>query len=138
MDRLGEDPKVEELCKAAKEGDIAAAKSLLDAGVGVNARNRFSGSPLYYACWNGHVDIARLLLEHGAVVNARDTAGFTPLHWACMHDGVEILKLILEYGKDRIDVNCRTSEGVAPFTWRVGMARSIRYGYYSITLPTWA
>lgn len=104
----GADEDAQELCKAAKEGDITAVKRLLEAGADVDARNRFSGSPLYYACWHGHADIVRLLLQHGADTCQRDAGGFTPLHWACVHEGVEILKLILEYGKDRVDVNAMT------------------------------
>lgn len=115
MNQYDEDPKIVQLCEAAKTGDADALKKLLDSKTNVDARDRFDGSPLYYACMHGHPDLVRLLLSHGADTCQRDAGGFTPLHWASMHkNGVETLKLLLEYGKDRVDINDRAILGDTP------------------------
>jgi hypothetical protein len=72
--------KADELSAAARKGDAAAVKRLVDAGVDVNTKFRYDATALFYACDHGHLDVVRVLLDHGADVNIRDTFyGFTPL-----------------------------------------------------------
>ena len=82
---------------AAREGDLEAAKILLDAGADANtiakprATQTYTGgrsnptakvglSALHVAALRGHGDIAVLLLERGADPNYAGP-GYTPLHW---------------------------------------------------------
>jgi hypothetical protein len=75
--------KAEALWEAARKGDAAAVKKLLDEGLDVNTKLRYGATVLFYACDRGHVDIVKLLLERGADVNVKDTFyGATPLTWA--------------------------------------------------------
>ena len=77
------------LLHAAREGHVAAALALLEAGSDIN---RVSGgdhtSPLLIATINGHFDLALLLLDRGADPNLASDAGAAPLyttlnaHWA--------------------------------------------------------
>src|SRR5436190_5835815 len=75
--------KSEAFADAARKGDAAAVKKLLDDGVDVNTKFRYGATALSYACDRGHVDVVKLLLDRGADVNVKDTFyGATPLSWA--------------------------------------------------------
>ena len=67
------------LMYAAREGKIAAARLLLDAGANVNEVDKNDFSPLFMAISNNHPDMARFLIEKGANINAKDWYGRTPL-----------------------------------------------------------
>jgi ankyrin repeat protein len=82
---------------AAREGDVASARLLLDEGADPNTRveeeapdsevelksrqDSTSLSALHIAVQRGHTSVAHLLIERGADPNY-DTPGWTPLHWA--------------------------------------------------------
>jgi hypothetical protein len=80
---LGQAPgstRAEQLQDAARKGDAAAVKQLLDSGVDVNTKFRYNATALFYACDAGNVDVVKVLLDHGADMNGKDTFyGFTPL-----------------------------------------------------------
>jgi hypothetical protein len=72
--------RTEQLQDAARKGDAAAVKRLLDEGVDVNTKFRYDATALFYACDAGHVEVVKVLLDHGADINGKDTFyGFTPL-----------------------------------------------------------
>jgi ankyrin repeat protein len=72
--------KADALSAAARKGDAAAVKKLLDDGVDVNTKYRYGVTALTYACDHGHVEVVKALLDHGADVNVKDTFyGLTPL-----------------------------------------------------------
>ena len=66
---------------AARQGFIATATTLLDAGVAVNqVKAGDQTSPLLMATINGHYDLAALLLDRGADPNLAAINGVTPLY----------------------------------------------------------
>jgi outer membrane protein assembly factor BamB len=70
----------EDLREAARRGDLEKAKALLDAGVPVDAKNRYGATALFFAADRGHISMAELLLARGASVEVSDTFyGMTPL-----------------------------------------------------------
>jgi ankyrin repeat protein len=72
--------KAEQLQDAARKGDAATVKQLLDAGVDVNTKYRYNATAIFYACDAGHLDVVKVLLDHGADLTIKDTFyGFTPL-----------------------------------------------------------
>ena len=94
----------EEFFAAARKGDSAALKALLDKGVNVNVKTRYGATALSYACDKGHVEVVRLLIERGADVNVKDTFyGEVPLGWALSHNFVEVVKLLLDKGAAGIE-----------------------------------
>ena len=94
----------EEFFAAARKGDAAAVKALLDAGVDVNAKTRYGATGLSYACDKGHVDVVRLLIERGADVNVKDSFyGEVPLGWALSHGHAQVVKLLLDKGAAGIE-----------------------------------
>jgi len=90
---------------AARKGDAAAVKKLLDEGVDVNTKYRYGATALSYASDRGHVDVVKLLIERGADVLVKDTFyNATPLTWAVSPamgrkpQHVEVVRLLLAKG----------------------------------------
>src|SRR5262249_44999914 len=80
---LGQAPsptKAEQLQDAARKGDAAVVKALLDEGVDVNTKFRYNATAIFYACDAGNVDVVKVLLDKGADLTVKDSFyGFTPL-----------------------------------------------------------
>jgi ankyrin repeat protein len=70
----------EQLQDAARKGDAATVKKLLDEGLDVNTKFRYNATAIFYACDAGHVEVVKVLLDKGADLNVKDTFyEFTPL-----------------------------------------------------------
>jgi ankyrin repeat protein len=97
--------KAEEFLAAARKGDLASVKAMLDAGLDVNTKTRYGATALSYACDRGNVELVKLLIERGANVNAQDSFyGATPLTWAADKGHAEIVRLLLEKGARGVDM----------------------------------
>jgi ankyrin repeat protein len=101
------DTKSDELSAAARRGDAAAVKKLLDEGVDPNTRYRYNVTALTYASDHGHLEVVKVLLDHGADVNVKDTFyGSTPLMLAISPaqkkrpEHTEIAKLLIAKGAE--------------------------------------
>jgi Ankyrin repeats (3 copies) len=97
--------KAEQLQEAARKGDAATVKKLLDEGVDVNTKFRYNATALFYACDHGHLEVVKVLLDHGADMSIKDTFyGFTPLALATgpaqkkKPEHTEIAKLLIQKG----------------------------------------
>ena len=97
--------KADQLQDAARKGDAATVKKLLDEGVDVNTKFRYGATALFYACDHGHVDVVKVLLDKGADLTMKDTFyGFTPLMLAVSPaqkrrpEHTEIAKLLIAKG----------------------------------------
>jgi ankyrin repeat protein len=97
--------KADALAEAARKGDAAAVKKLLDEGVDVNTKYRYGATVLSYACDRGHVEVVKLLLDRGADVLVKDTFyNATPLTWAVSPamgrkpQHVDVVRLLLAKG----------------------------------------
>ena len=89
----------EDLRDAARAGDVARVRALLDAGAPIDAPGRHGVTPLLLAATKGHLDAVRLLIERGAAVNARE--GFfraTPVEMALSGGHREVALLLLARG----------------------------------------
>jgi ankyrin repeat protein len=68
---------------AARQGEIDAAKALIDAGADFNERTAGDNvTPMIIATINGHFDLAKYLLDTGADPNAAAVNGVTPMYAA--------------------------------------------------------
>ncbi|MBQ4875169.1 MAG: ankyrin repeat domain-containing protein, partial [Rickettsiaceae bacterium H1] len=103
-----EGEKIEALCKAAEKRRKEFVEALIDAGVGVDGRNKRGWTALMYAAREGHSDIAELLIEKHANVNAKDRSGRSPL-WLAAHNGNE--KIVEQLLQGNAYVNAQTEEG---------------------------
>ena len=97
--------KAEQFQEAARKGDAATVKKLLDEGVDVNTKFRYNATALFYACDHGHLDVVKVLLDHGADMAVKDTFyGFTPLALATgpaqkkKPEHAQIAKLLIQKG----------------------------------------
>jgi ankyrin repeat protein len=97
------------LVSAAKAGDVAKVRELLDNGSQPNELEQ-GFSALMYACEKGNLEIVQLLVDRGADVNAREPAfHFTPLMAAASGKGfsdeaqkesrgLAIVELLVQHG----------------------------------------
>ncbi len=97
--------KAEQLQEAARKGDAATVRKLIEDGVDVNTKFRYNATAIFYACDHGHVDVVKVLLEKGADLTVKDTFyGFTPLMLATSPaqkkkpEHTEIAKLLIAKG----------------------------------------
>ena len=97
--------KAEQLQDAARKGDAAAVKKLLDEGVDVNTKFRYGATAIFYASDHGHLEVVKVLLDKGADLSVKDTFyGFTPLSLAVgpaqkkRPEHAEIAKLLIAKG----------------------------------------
>jgi uncharacterized protein len=67
---------------AARDGDLASGRALVEAKADVNLGDPDGIPPLLEAIINFHFDFAGFLLDHGANPNARDSRGRSPLYAA--------------------------------------------------------
>ena len=97
--------KAEQFQDAARKGDAAAVRKLIDEGVDVNTKFRYNATALFYACDHGHLEVVKMLLDRGAAMDIKDTFyGFTPLMLAVgpaqkkKPEHTEIAKLLIAKG----------------------------------------
>jgi ankyrin repeat protein len=110
----------EQLMEAAKRGDPARVKVILDKGAEINATDKGGTTALIHAADSGHITVVRLLLEKGADVNAKNKGGWTALMWAATSSPAgrtDIVKLLIAKGGD---VNAKDQSGM---TALLGAAR---------------
>ena len=104
-----------EIIKAAKSGDLASIRMLLELDATlIRARDRDGSTPLHCAVWKGHQAAVEFMLERGADVNAQnqnDHWGTTPLHAAAHANQAAIAAMLIERGAD---VNARDLAGKTP------------------------
>ena len=96
---LGQAPDAT-LGKAARQGDLARLKSLLDSGADPNRRGGNGNSPLLEAVAAGQAAAARVLLAAGANPNLASSGGRTPLIEAAHGGRVEIARMLIAAGAD--------------------------------------
>ena len=98
LDKL---PKLRDywLLSAAKAGQDAAVKQLLDRGASIESTSgEVWSSPLGIATMNGHEKVVEILLNKGAKVDVKDNYDQTPLYWAFSRRNETIAKLLLNSG----------------------------------------
>lgn len=84
---------------AARAGDVAKVKAMLDAGMDVNTKNDYGATAIVYAAEKGHLDVLKLLIERKADVNAQDTFyNANAFTWAMMKDHEEAMALLIKAG----------------------------------------
>ncbi|HEX8187713.1 MAG TPA: ankyrin repeat domain-containing protein [Pyrinomonadaceae bacterium] len=86
----------EQLYEAARRGDAAEVRAVLDRGADVNAKFRYGATALFKAAERGHAEVVKLLIERGADVNVKDTFyGATALSWALQKGHTPVVRSIL-------------------------------------------
>ncbi|XP_013386714.1 serine/threonine-protein phosphatase 6 regulatory ankyrin repeat subunit B [Lingula anatina] len=97
------------IVEASQEGDFDTIKSLLEAGVSVNAaeynKTLFYASqnymtPLQICAEHGFLECITLLIKHGAALDAKDRFEVTAVHLAAEKGYFQCLKALLDAGAD--------------------------------------
>lgn len=85
---------------AARGGDPQLIRLLVERGLDVNAKDRYSDTPICDIAWNGKSEAIAALVELGADVNWQGINGQTPLHHAVRNNQRETVRLLLAAGAD--------------------------------------
>ena len=86
------------LHEAAKDGDLARVKQLLDQGSNLSEPDEAGEPALIIASLAGHADVVALLLERGADIEVRNKGGLTALHAAAYAGNLEVVKRLVAGG----------------------------------------
>jgi len=84
---------------AARNGDVATARSLIEAGANVDDVSASGTSALVISAHSGHESLALYLVNQGADPNA-DLAGYTALHAAVLRGQSPLVRALLANGAD--------------------------------------
>ena len=79
-------------------GNVTAARLLLDRGADVSANKSDGMRPLHSAAGNGRAAVARLLVERGANIEQQCLAGNTALHYAVKAGSRETVEELIALG----------------------------------------
>ncbi len=90
----------EALLDAAKEGDVARARALLQEGTDVNTRDGNQRTALLHAARGGHLALLRTLVEARPDLDAWDVKGRTPLMEAARRDEAMPASVLVAAGAD--------------------------------------
>ena len=110
---------------AARRGDAAAVRSLLQQGADANVAEGDGMTALHWAAEHGDRDLAALLIESGASPRAETRIGrHTPLHLAAKSGQAAVARLLVAANAD---VSALTTTGAAPlhFAAASGSAETI-------------
>ena len=84
---------------AARQGSVASARLLLDAGADVDEAAPDGASALVVASFSGHGELAAFLLRRGAEPNAAG-AGYAALHTAVLRADAPLVRTLIAHGAD--------------------------------------
>lgn len=88
----------DDLCQAARDGDLARVEALLAEGVDVDADNADGNTALIQS--TSHLDCLKALLSAGADVDAQGRKGMTALMVAASNGNLDAVERLLEAGAD--------------------------------------
>jgi len=91
--------------------NFEGVKELLDAGVPVDAQNKYGRNSLIYAARDGNKEMCRLLLDRNAQIDIRTNDGETPLFFAAWFGHQQACRLLLDHNAQ---ADIRTNNGETP------------------------
>lgn len=97
----GTDSPYSSIFDAIRHNDAEGVRSLLDAGVSVNARDCYGCTPLHYVVCGGQKALFELIILRGANVSLKSGDGLTPLESALLCGNFEMAEALVRIGADR-------------------------------------
>ncbi|XP_066989494.1 ankyrin repeat and SAM domain-containing protein 6-like [Macrobrachium rosenbergii] len=89
---------VQELHRAAEEGDIEFIKASLKSGVNIEAPDHDNNTALHIAAANDHENAVAFLLTAGANRESTNNLGWTPLMQAARHGHMQVVSRLINAG----------------------------------------
>jgi len=105
---------------AARAGDLAKVKALIDAKADVNARNASGATAVGVDAVYNHLDVVKALIAAGADVNAKTNTGTTPLMLPSGDGHLAVVKTLIAA---KADVNAKTNQGDTALVYAVVLGR---------------
>jgi uncharacterized protein len=113
------------LADAAERRDKASIRTLLQAGVDVNAAQIDGTTALHWAAYNDDAETVTLLVRAKANVNAVNRYGVPPIAAACTNGNAAIVKQLLEAGADA-NATMKGGETVLMLAARSGNVETVK------------
>jgi ankyrin repeat protein len=88
------------LAEAARNGDVAAVRALVEQKADVNAPGPDGTAPLYWAIQSDDLATAQLLIHAGADVKTPNRYGITPVQISVANGNVAMIRALLDAGAD--------------------------------------
>ena len=98
---------------AARHGDVAAVKQMLDDGVSPDLRDSDGVTALHRAARDERLDMMQVLLDANANTNLSTNTGWTPLQLAVKYRRKPSVELLLRYNANP---DAKTPDGFLPLT----------------------
>lgn len=95
------------------EDAVEIAKILIDSGISVNERDKFSSLSYTFSIIKENINLLSFLIDKGADINAQEITGWTALHHAVHGTDHRIISLLIRRGAD---VRIRDICGFTPFS----------------------
>lgn len=86
---------------AAKAGDVATVRALLDTDPDIDARDRYGQTALMLAAHRGHGALVRLLIDRGADLDVTAKYSLSALMLAVIAGHAEIARMLVRAGANR-------------------------------------
>lgn len=100
----------------ASSGKLADIKRLLATGANPNAGNKYGGTALIGAAFDGNAEVVKVLLSSGANPNTANDDGKTALYYAQKEGHYEIARLLEEAGAQKTEFVRKAKQKKAPTT----------------------
>jgi len=101
----------EELWAAAKKGDLAEVKRLVENGAPLEHQDKDLDSVLNNAAWKGHTKVVEYLVQQGARLESPNQNNLTALHHASYKGHFDTAEWLIKAG---CNVNARSHKGNTP------------------------
>ena len=111
QERHNERPSNERLFEAVNRSDAELVRTLISAGVDVNARDNNDWTAIHLAARQPRLETVLNLISAGADVNARSAGGWTPVHEAARWGRTSTISALISAGAD---VNAQNTWGWTP------------------------
>ncbi|WP_353283576.1 ankyrin repeat domain-containing protein [Wolbachia endosymbiont (group A) of Pogonocherus hispidulus] len=113
----------EKLLMAVKDNNLSEVGDLINRNANVNARDKYSWTPLHWAAFKDRLEVAEFLVKKGADVNvaSENLYGSRPIHIAVENNNKNIIEFLLSKG---VDVNDTDKQGYTPLHYAAWRGRS--------------
>lgn len=102
---------------AAKTGDAATLKRLLDGGADPNSHDADALTALNWAAYNGYLAAVQILVQHHADIDSHgNQSQWTPLMNAAAQGHIDVVSFLVGHGAD---INAHSSDGLSPLDFAI-------------------